>query len=125
MLQQLFQQPAVEIAFVDLLRVPVDFFITLKPGNIPCHAVFVGVFAGLVVFRATVGHLVIGMTQGILEEITAELLSQHTAGIIHGVLGFSLQIKLTAREDQRIIMGKQKIRNFLPVLQNNIPPPGL
>ena len=75
MLQQLFQQPTVEIAFVDLLRVPVDFFITLKPGNIPCNAAFVGVFAGLVIFRSTVGHLVIRMAQGILEEITAELLS--------------------------------------------------
>ena len=75
MLQQLFQQPTVEIAFVDLLRVPVDFFITLKPGNIPCNAAFVGAFAGLVIFRAAVGHLVISMAQGILEEITAELLS--------------------------------------------------
>ena len=61
MLQQLFQQPAVEIAFVDLLRVPVDFFITLKPENIPCHAAFVGVFAGLVVFRATVEGSVFGI----------------------------------------------------------------
>ena len=78
-----------------------------------------------VVFRAAVGHIGTGMTQRLFQEIAAELLSQHAAGIIHGVLGFPLQIKLTAREDQRIFMSKQKIRNFLPVLQNNIPPPGL
>ena len=79
MLQQLFQQPAVEKTFVDLLCVVEDFLIPLEPGEISRNAAFVGVFAGLVVFRATVGYVWTGMTQGILEEITAELLSQHTA----------------------------------------------
>ena len=88
MLRKLFQQPAVEIAFVDFLRVPVDFFITLKPGYFPCNAAFVGVFAGLVVFRATVGHIGTGITQRLFQKIAAELLSQHTAGIIHCVLSF-------------------------------------
>ena len=75
MLRKLFQQPAVEITFVDLLCVVEDFLIPLEPGEISRNAAFVGVFAGLVIFRAAVGYVWTGMAQGILEEITAELLS--------------------------------------------------
>ena len=61
MLRKLFQQPAVEIAFVDLLHVPVDFLIPLEPGEISRNAAFVGVFAGLVIFRAAVSDGLLGL----------------------------------------------------------------
>ena len=61
MLQQLFQQPAVEITFVDLLCVVEDFLIPLEPGEISRDAAFLGVFAGLVVFQATVEGSVFGI----------------------------------------------------------------
>ena len=112
MLRKLFQQPAVEIAFVDFLRVPVDFFITLKPGNIPCHAAFVCVFAGLVVSRATVGHVWTGMTQRLFQKIAAELLSQHTAEIIHCVLSFPFKSSSQPERISVLLLESRKCGTF-------------
>ena len=112
MLRKLFQQPAVEITFVDLLCVVEDFLIPLEPGEISRNAAFVGVFARLVVFRATEGHVWTGMAQRLFQKIAAELLSQHTARIIHGVLSFPFKSSSQPERISVLLLESRKCGTF-------------
>lgn len=79
-----------EITFILLFLAAVDFLKALEPGEVPDNAASIQILPGLVELGAAVRHGGIGLAQGLFQKVSAELLPQDTAQIIHGVPGLSM-----------------------------------